>query len=52
MILQVDDSSGFDIGQRLSIGWYSDSVKGDQVTEYIIVGIKGNDIEVAETYSH
>ena len=48
MILTVDDASQFKVGDRLSIDWYE---SGYVPNTYIVVGIKGNEIEVAETYS-
>lgn len=47
MILKVDNAADFRIGNTISIGWYDDD---SLPTEYIIVGIRGNDIEVVETY--
>jgi len=45
VILQVEDSSGFDIGQTISIDWYNDDC--DPVV-YRVIDIKGNDVEVRE----
>ena len=49
MKLIVDNASLFAVGDKLKIDWYE---SGYVPNTYIVVGIKGNDIEVAETYSH
>ena len=47
MILTVEDVGQFKVGDKLRIDWYE---SGYVPTKYIVVGIKGNDIEIAETY--